>query len=259
MSGRADKMEISEAFLHKEAIERFAETLPDEVPMNYRLLGFFSGFPSRSFPGDVAGRLREELTQRDSLVLVSAWPAEYEKNDGDADGMHGMFEEIGLPFARHHVIDDRTAPSDAAQWIREASCVFLMGGHPGLQWQLLRETGFDDAIRHSSAAVLGISAGAINMAKRALDTKASPIPYDGLGFANITVTPHFVPEDGQVLSTLPRISMDLPICAMEDDSAIFVAGDRISSMGEIHSIQQGRICPLWQNHLLFSRIDDCKN
>ncbi|MDR0293548.1 MAG: Type 1 glutamine amidotransferase-like domain-containing protein [Oscillospiraceae bacterium] len=217
--------------------------------MDYRLLGFFSGFPSHSFPRDVAERLREELTQRDSLIFVSAWPAEHAKNDRDAVGMHGMFDEAGLPFAQYHVIDDRTEPSHAARLIHEASCVFLMGGHPGLQLRFLRETGLDVIIRETPAVVLGVSAGAINMARRSLDTKESPVPYEGLGLADITVKPHFELENRQVLSTLLRISMDLPICAMEDDSAIFVAGGRISGMGQIHWIHKGKICPLRQGGL----------
>jgi len=218
--------------------------------MKYRFLGFFSGFPSRSFPHNIAERLRDELTRRDSLVFVSAWPTDHVSNDSDSDGMHGMFEETGIPFAQHHVIDTRMERLHATRMIQEASCVFLMGGHPGLQLQLLRETGLDTAICNASAAVLGVSAGAINMAKRSLDTKESPVPYEGLGLADITVKPHFDPENQEVLATLLRISMDIPICAMEDDSAIFVAGDQISSMGQIHWIDHGKIGPLSQDDLL---------
>ncbi len=218
--------------------------------MDYRLLGFFSGFPDHRFPRNVAKRLNEELTNRDSLVFVSAWPTDYERNDSDSTGMHGMFEECNIPFARHYVIDNRMEASHATRLIQESSCVFLMGGHPGLQLQLLRDTGLDAAICDTAAVVLGVSAGAINMAKRSLDTKESPIPYDGLGLADITVKPHFKLENQQVLSTLLQISMELPICAMEDDSAIFVAGDRISYTGQIHWLSKGIIRPLSQGSLL---------
>jgi len=211
-----------------------------------RLLAFFSGFPSRHFPRNVADRLREELTRRDSMVFVSAWPAEHAETDRDAAIMYACFEEIGLPFAQYHVIDSRAEPSRAARLIHEASCVHLMGGHPGKQIQFLRETGLDSAICNSPAALLGVSAGAINMGKRSLDTKASHIPYEGLGLADITVKPHFAPKNRRVLKTLLRISEELPICAMEDDSAIFVAGDRISSMGKIHTIHRGKISSGWE-------------
>ena len=215
-----------------------------------RLLVFFSGFPSRHFPRNVADRLREELTRRDSMVFVSAWPAEHAETDRDAAIMYACFEEIGLPFAQVHVIDSRVEPSRAARLIREASCVHLMGGHPGKQIQFLRETGLDSAVCDSPAALLGVSAGAINMGKRSLDTKDSPIPYEGLGLADITVKPHFDPKNRRVSRTLLRISKELPICAMEDDSAIFVAGDQISSMGEIHWIHRGEICQLREGGLL---------
>ena len=154
-----------------------------------------------------------------------------------------MFEEIGLPFARHYVIDNRTEPSHATQLVNDATCVFLMGGHPGQQMRLIRDTGINRVICDTPAVLLGVSAGAINMAVRSLDTKESPVPYEGLGLADITVKPHFSFDDQQVLSILLSISEELPICAMKDDSAIFIAGDRVSSMGTIHWIHQGEVSP----------------
>jgi cyanophycinase-like exopeptidase len=220
--------------------------------MDYRLFGFFSGFPNRRFPCEIAERLREELLKRDSFVCVSAWPADYERNDIDLTNMHGLFEECNMPFARQYLIDNRTEISRAARLIHEASCVFLMGGYPKLQLELMRNTKLDVAIRNADAVVLGLSAGSINMAKRSLDTKESSVPYNGLGLADITVKPHFKLEDEQVLSTLLQISMELPICAMEDDSAIFVAGDHISYTGLIRWVNKGKICPLLQGGLKLS-------
>jgi len=175
---------------------------------------------------------------------------EYERNDSDSIGMHGMFEECNMPFTRYYVIDNRTETSYATRLIHEASCVFLMGGHPGQQFRLICNKGLDAAIRDTSVAILGVSAGAINMAKRSLDTKESCIPYDGLCLADITVKPHFKRDDRQVLSTLLQISMDLPICAMEDESAIFVKDNRISYTGQIHWVNKGTICPFSQSNLL---------
>ena len=214
-----------------------------------RLLGFFSGFHSRRFPCEIAQRLGEELPKRDSFVCISAWPADYERNNSDLINMHGLFEDYHMPFARYDVIDNRTEASHAARLIDEASCIFLMGGYPKLQLELIRNKNLDVTIRNANAAVLGLSAGSINMAKRSLDTKESPIPYDGLGLADITVKPHFEPDNKQVLSTLLQISMELPICAMEDNSAIFVAGKSVSFTGQIYWVNKGKICPLSQEHL----------
>ena len=132
--------------------------------MDHRLFGFFSGFPGKSFPYEIAERLREELLKRDSFVCVSAWPADYERNDIDLVNMHGLFEEYNMPFARQNVIDNRTKTSHAIRLIHEASCVFLMGGYPKLQLELMRNKNLDVAIRNAGTAVLGLSAGSINMA-----------------------------------------------------------------------------------------------
>ena len=106
--------------------------------MNAKLIGFFSGFPTRRFTDEIADILREELTARDSLVFVSAWPEDFTQSDDDSDGMHGMFAERDMPFAQHHVIDNRTTADEARNLVHCASCIFLMGGNATLQFQLHR-------------------------------------------------------------------------------------------------------------------------
>jgi len=113
--------------------------------MDYRLLGFFSGFPNRKFPYEIAEQLRDELLKRDSFICVSAWPADYERNDIDLNNMHGLFDEYNMPFTRQYVIDNRTETSHATRLIHEASCVFLMGGYPKLQLELMRNANLDIA------------------------------------------------------------------------------------------------------------------
>ncbi len=213
--------------------------------MNQKLLGFFSGFPTRHFPADIVSRLREELSVRESLVFVSAWPSEYEQNDADSTGMHGMFVECGMPFKRFCVIDNRTDVADAKRLIRGASCIFLMGGHATQQFQLICEKGIVEEIRNSSAVILGVSAGSINMAKHAIDVWESHVPYDGLGLADITIKAHVTPDNQELVQTLLQISKEqgLPICAMEDESAIFVKDDDISYVGNIRWISKGEIGP----------------
>ena len=88
------------------------------IAVNAGLLGLFSGFPAHHFPDEIAQALRENLLRRESLVLISAWPEDYARNDDDSDGMHGMFAERGMAFAHHRVIDRRTGAADAARLVR---------------------------------------------------------------------------------------------------------------------------------------------
>ncbi len=89
------------------------------------------------------------------------------------------------------------------------------------------------------------------MAKRALDIWESHVPYGGLGLADITVKAHITRENQDLLHTLSRISMEqnLPICAMEDESAIFVKENKVTYVGQILWINNGDICPMSQEIL----------
>lgn len=216
--------------------------------MNANLLGFFSGFPTHHFTNNIADILKQKLNIRDSLIFISAWPDNCEQNDNDSHGMHQMFVECDMPFANHGVIDSRTDADEAVKMVREASCIFLMGGNATLQFELMCEKGVLDEIRQSSAVILGVSAGAMNMGGPTVDIYESPKPYEGLGFANITVKAHY-PFDGELLQSLRQVSMEFPLCLMTDESAIFITKDMITSTGQIYQLVSGDIAPLTQQQL----------
>ena len=221
--------------------------------MSAKLLGFFSGFPTHHFTDSIADVLKENLEVRDSLVFVSCQPDNYEQNDADSDGMHEMFAERGMGFHRHNVIDHRTEAADAVKLICEASCIFLMGGNATQQCQLMQEKDIFEEIRGSSAVILGVSAGAMNMGKNTVDIYETTIPYDGLGFADITVKAHYPLEDG-LLEALKQVSMELPVTLMTDESAIFIKEGSMVWMGQIYRMEKGEILPLTQEQLEGMRI-----
>lgn len=208
--------------------------------MNAKLLGFFSGFPTHHFTDEIAGMLREELPVREKLVFISAWPEDYGRNDEDRDGMHQMFAERGMGFAEHRVIDRRTSPAEAAEQVREADCVFLMGGDPVAQMALIRDLGLVSPLRESRAVILGVSAGAMNMGKQVAEIWDSKAFYEGLGLADITIKSHYTDGDWFV-PLLKELSRAHPIVAMEDESAIFLDGDGKRALGRMHLFDGGEI------------------
>lgn len=208
--------------------------------MNAKLLGFFSGFPTRKFTDAVAEVLKEELTVRDSLVFISTWPDNFVQNDEDSDGMHHMFAERNMAFKKHYVIDNRTEANDAVRLIREASCIFLMGGNATLQFNLMCRNGILDEIRQSNAVILGVSAGSMNMGKHVVDIYESFTPYEGLGFADLTIKAHY-PLEEELLQAVKQVSMELPVCLMEDESAIFIKEHNIMKIGKIYRMVKGEI------------------
>ena len=209
--------------------------------MRKQLIGLFSGFPDHHFPEEIVARLKVELPVRKSLVFISAWPEEYERNDGDSDGMHAMFEEVGLPFEKHYVIDCRTSPSEAKRLIEEASCIFLMGGNATAQMALIKEKDIADAIKDSDAVLLGVSAGSMNLGKTTIDIWEKMDPYEGLGMANITILSHFDTADEERHEKVLAASKIHPVCAMDDLSAIFVKEGRVDTVGTIHYVEEGNV------------------
>lgn len=216
--------------------------------MNARLLGLFSGFPEHLFNDALSAVLRENLTKRDLIVFISADPENYAQNDDDRDGMHEMLAECGMAFAEKHVIDRRTKAEEAVRLIREADCIWLMGGESTWQMQLIRDFGIDTELHKSKAVILGVSAGSMNLGRLVAYVWDNPEFYEALGFTDITIKAHY--EEGEwFVPLLKKMSMTHPIVAMEDWSAIFVKGDAIWKVGEMHLFDKGEIGPVTDEKL----------
>ena len=206
--------------------------------MRKEFLAVFSGFPEHHFSKEITERLRAELTERKSIVFITACPLDYEQNDDDCDGMYEMFAEQGLPFEKHCVIDKRTEPEVAKELVENADCIFLMGG--GVceeQLDLIREKGCYDALLDCHAAIFGVSAGSMNMARKTVDFFESMEAFDGIGLTNITVSCHHDPEDTWRYEQTLRMSEDRTVYAMEDMSAFFIKGGRIDVVGTIYRVK----------------------
>ncbi|MCR5427419.1 MAG: methyltransferase domain-containing protein [Lachnospiraceae bacterium] len=210
--------------------------------MRKGFLAVFSGFPDHHFSEEITKRLREELTVRKSIVFISACPLEYGQNDDDSDGMHEMFAEQGLAFDRHCVIDKRTEPCEAKELVENADCIFLMGGGAcGEQLDLIREKGCYEALTDCRAAVFGVSAGSMNMARNTVDFFESMEPFPGLGFTNITVSCHHDPDDAWRYEQTLKMSETRVVYAMEDMSAFFIKGGKIDAVGNIYRAENRQL------------------
>ena len=211
--------------------------------MNARLLGLFSGFPEHHFNDAHEAVLRENLPKRDSIVFISADPENYAQNDDDRDGMHEMLAEIGLAFAEKHVIDWCTGAEEAVKLIREADCIWLMGGESTWQIQLIRDLGIDTELHKSKAVILGVSAGSMNLGRTVAYVWDDPHFYEALGLTNITIKSHYK-EGDWFIPRLLEMSKTHPIVAMEDMSAILVKGEEVWSIGKMHLFDKGEIMPI---------------
>ncbi len=218
--------------------------------MRKEFLAVFSGFPDHHFSEEITKRLREELTVRKSIVFITACPLEYEQNDRDSNGMHEMFAEQGIPFEKHCVIDKRTEDSEAKTLVENADCIFLMGGGAcAEQLDMIKEKGCYEALLDCHAAIFGVSAGSMNMARNTVDFHDSLEPFPGLGFTNITVSCHHDPEDTWRYEQTMKMSETRTVYAMEDMSAFFIKGGKIDVVGRIYRAENRELRPITEDDI----------
>ncbi len=58
---------------------------------------------------------------------------------------------------------------------------------------------------------------------------------------------HFSYEAEERLDLMKRVSMNRPVCAMADESAIFIRNTQVTCAGEIHWIDKGIITEFSSN------------
>ena len=228
--------------------------------MRKEFLAIFSGFPDHHFSEEITKRLREELTVRKSIVFITACPLEFAKNDRDSNGMHEMFAEQGIPFEKHCVIDKRTEDSEAKTLVENADCIFLMGGGVcAEQLDLIKEKGCYEALLDCHAAIFGVSAGSMNMARNTVDFHDSLEPFPGLGFTNITVSCHHDPEDTCRYEQTMKMSETRTVYAMEDMSAFFIKGGKIDVVGRIYRAENRELRQITENDIRELEQDELRS
>lgn len=205
-------------------------------------LGWFNNF----FPDNLGRVLKEDITDRKSLVMISSNPLSYE-DVGATE--RSWFDQAGIMFDEYHLINYRVQKEDAQTLIQNASVIFLLGGNTLKQNGFLMEYELSDLIKESRAVVMGASAGAINMSAKWLCSKnfgykveISSV-YDGIGLDEFSVLSHFDLENNieLVQGELSPLSEEINIYASNKDCAIRVKGDIIDILGKVYLISHSKI------------------
>ena len=69
-----------------------------------------------------------------------------------------------------------------------------------------------------------------------------------VGFADLTIKAHY-PLEEEWLQVVKQVSMELPVCLMTDESAIFMKEDKVKKIGQIYWMVKGEIRPFTQVQL----------
>ena len=208
---------------------------------------FFSGFDNeKGFSPEIAQSLQERIMDRKSLVFVASCPFGHEKTDFYKDVCVHWFRNIGIEFERVDVIDGRKTETECAAFIKNVSAIFLAGGTTLAQMDFLRKNNLAPLLKQFNGAMMGMSAGAINMAVNAFysadkDCGQTHI-YKGIGLSDISIEPHFSLDNAKLLEKdiLP-FSQRIDIYCMCDNSAIMVQDGKRQYYGDIYLASKGNI------------------
>lgn len=210
----------------------------------YYYLGWFNDV----FPEKLVRVLNEDISDRKSLVMISAKPfLQEDKEIGATERL--WLDQANIMFEEYHIIDYGVQKEEAKKLIRNASVIFLLGGNIIEQNGILNDYELSDLIKESSAVVLGTSAGAINMSAKCLclkktgDKNEISSIYDGIGLDDFSVLSHFDLENNivQIQEELSPLSEEMKIYLSNKDCVMRVKGDEIDILGTVYLMFRSKI------------------
>lgn len=202
------------------------------------------------FPEKIKEMLKKDLKGKHNLVSIGA-KREYEKNDiyffGDENiiSVRETFEFSDLK--NFNLIDGRIDKKEGLKLLKNADIIYLQGGDQFTQFRYIRDNEYDKFLKNYNGIILGLSAGAMNLAKKAFfsgkdDHYPSAIMYSGFALIDITVDPHFDIENEERVKEIEKASLQQKIIGLPDYSAIVIEEDgSIKNIGINYVYENGQI------------------
>ena len=120
-----------------------------------------------------------------------------------------------------------------------------MGGTTRKQIAYLSENRYIEILQKHRGVIIGLSAGAINLAKKSLiisyEKNWEAVLYNGIGLIDKTIFPHFEIDNKENIKELKKLSANLEIYGMCDNAAIIEKNNETIMLGEIYKIHFGKI------------------
>ncbi|MEK3737102.1 MULTISPECIES: Type 1 glutamine amidotransferase-like domain-containing protein [Paenibacillus] len=202
---------------------------------------YLDWFYDKGFSEKLVNVLHEDITDRKSLVMISAESSDFSDEQVNIDSVfeRTWFNQANIYFDEYHFIDDRTQKEDAQRLIQNASVVFLCGGTARNQKHLLTEYELSDLIKKSNAVVMGTSAGGMNMSDEYVDECTV---CEGMALNHFSFEAHFDHDNTAMIEERFPLSnkMDIYVAA-DKDGAVRVKGSKIDIIGNVYLISHSKI------------------
>jgi dipeptidase E len=217
---------------------------------------------AKNFGNDnkILDNIKKYVKKYDNFLFVASNEFDNEVTDVYANLTFESFN-MTLPFKNYYILDSRTEDI-ADELIQKADLIFLCGGHVPTQNKFFSNIDLKEKIKNADALIIGVSAGAMNMASivycppelegEAADPNFNRF-YEGLGLTNINVFPHYDELKDDLVDGIHVIneivipdSFKYDIYAINNGSYILI-DDKNYLYGEAYLIKDGKIEKINEN------------
>lgn len=194
-----------------------------------------SGFPN-GLTHEFITELNKYLPANPSLVFIASDFSQPSRTQYYFDVLIKSFKEKGLAFRTVNTIDHHINPSISCELIEHADIVWIAGGPTLKQIHYIESYNLIPSLQNRNGITIGMSAGAINMAKRCVliedinDNMHVDI-YDGIGLVNINIEPHLNYASIDHIENIKKLSDHEDIIGLYDNSFIVISNDKQEIFG----------------------------
>lgn len=158
---------------------------------------YFSGFnEEKGFSEELINSLKQDIIETKKFIFVPSDFTKREITKKCAKEIMNSFSKVGFNFHTVILLHEHMRKEEMQAQIEDANVVYLMGGNPNTELEILRNYELKDSISKTNAIIVGISAGAMCMSKYSLLFPVSEEYPEmdirsGMNLSNISIYPHY--------------------------------------------------------------------
>ncbi len=192
--------------------------------------------PQSGFPTKLRDFLKEDINTNDKNIVFL--PCNYKQTKGNMK-YHKIntkwFTECGIYFKNNTLLTNDMSKNEIKEYIKSADILFIMGGQQLEQIKFCYIKDIFEDIMNFDGLIIGICAGAINMADKVsslyLSNMHNPIQtfYKGFSFLDFNILPH-IEKHSQITLT------DNKYVILPDESFVVFKNNQYKVYGEYQSL-----------------------
>ena len=202
-----------------------------------KTLFLVSDFPE-GFTNEFIYEFTTVMKNTENFTYICSSFDDHETNVKYANKIVSLFQDKNINFKKLQIIDYNTSLEDTKMFINNTDVIWIAGGDTIKQMKYLNEYKIKDLLLEYQGIIIGMSAGAINMADKVILPKDDEEDiselsiYNGLGLVDINIEPHLDFNRKEHIEEIKEASKKAMIYGLYDNSFICVQSNKHKIYGE---------------------------